>query len=102
MKDALRRGHLRLQDVVTFAQVLNGTEEARRILQKRDHDPDSEAAALDAPSAVGENGRDREHREELDHRIEPAIGDDGVLEGEHVLSIDLVELLCAFFLAIEW
>jgi hypothetical protein len=101
LNNPLGRGHGGLQDVVLFAQVLDGAEEAGGVLQKRDHDPDGDSAALEAPSAVGEKSRDGERREEFDDRIEPAIGDDGVLEGEHVLAIDLVELLGAFFLAIE-
>ena len=41
-----------------------------------------------AEAAVGQDAGQRQHGDELDHRIEPAVGDDGVLVSVHVLAID--------------
>src|SRR5262249_58074920 len=56
---------------------------------------------LHAPSAVGDDTRQRQHSQKLDDRIEPTIGRDGVLVRVHVLTVNDVELFGAFPLAIE-
>ena len=81
-------GHGGLQDVVLFAEVLNGAEEAQAVLEERHQHAEGERALLDAESAVGEQHGEGEHAEELDHRVEPAVGEDGVLERVHVLAVD--------------
>ena len=52
-------------------------------------------------TAVSQNGRQRQHREELYYRIEPAICRDGVLICVHVLAVDQFEFARTAALAIE-
>src|SRR5262249_774100 len=82
-------------------EVLNGAEEAQSVLKEGDHDAEGEAAALDAKSAKGEDRRERDHGQELDHGVEPAVSEDGVLIGVHVVAVDDVEFALAAALAIE-
>ena len=90
-----------MKNVVLLTQVLNRTEEAQPVLEEgRDH-AQRETPGLHAESAVGQNAGQRQHRNELHHRVEPAVRRDRVLEGVHVLAIHLLELLAGAALPIE-
>ena len=101
LEDALGRRHGALQDVVLLAEVLNRPEESQAVLQERHQHAERQSAAFDAQAAVREDGRQRQHGDEFHHRVEPAIGGDGVLVGVHVIAIDAVEFHRAAALAIE-
>ncbi len=101
LENALGRGHGGLHDVVLFAQILNGAEESHAILEESHQHADLDSAAADAESAVGQQQRQRQHAQKLHHRIKPAVGDDGVLVGFHVVAIDLLEFGAAAGFAIE-
>ena len=63
--------------------------------------PSVSAPRANAEAAVGEDARQRQHGEELHHRVEPAVGDDGVLVRVHVVAVDALELLGALPLPVE-
>jgi len=96
LEDAFGGGHGPLQNVVLLAEILDGTEEAQPVLQERHHHAQRQGAALDAEAAISQDAGQRQHRQKLHYRIEPAIGQDGVLVGVHMLAVDAVELLTAF------
>ena len=100
-EDALGGRHGALQDVVFLAEVLNRPEESQAVLQERHQNPQRQPAAFDAQAAISQHGRERQHRNELDHRIEPAVRRDGVLIRVHMLAVDAVEFPRAAPLAIE-
>ncbi len=94
LEDALGGRHGALQDVVLLAEVLNGPEEAQAVLQEGHHHAQREARrGCVREAAVGQNAGQRQHGDELHHRIEPAVGGDGVLVGFHVLAVDHLEIL---------
>src|SRR4051794_40615918 len=53
-EDAFAGGHRRLQDVVLFTQVLNGTEEALRVLNEGCEDADGDRA-FEVPQSTEPN-----------------------------------------------
>ena len=101
LEDALGGGHGRLHDVVLFAQILNGAEESHAVLEEGHHHADLDGAAAHAESAVGQQQRQSQHAEKFGDGIKPAVGDDGVLVGVHVIAIDLLEFGAAARFAIE-
>jgi hypothetical protein len=101
LENALGCGHGRLHEVVFFAQILNGPEESQAVLKEGHHDADLKRASTHAKSAVGEQQRQRQHSEKLRDGIKPAIGDDRVFVGFHVVAIDLFEVAAAARLPIE-
>jgi hypothetical protein len=115
LEDALAGGHGGLEDVVFFAEVLNGTEEALGVLDETDEDADADDVAEDAPvsdvaagwdqipvmrdpgesdgvedgdAAAPEDEGDGGGGEELDDRVVPGVGEDGVGPGAFVLGVD--------------
>ena len=100
-ENALARRHRRLQDVVLLAQVLDGTEEALRILHKRDQYSQADGVAEDLVAAKPHHAGDGDGRQHFDHRVVDGVRQDRVLEGVHVGAVDLLEALVGFLLAIE-
>ncbi len=101
VEDALGRCHGGLQNVVLFAQILNGAEESQPILQERRHHSQRQSAGLHAETAIGENAGHGDHREEFDHRIKPTVCHHRRFVGIHVLAIHGVEFTRAALLAVE-
>ena len=100
-EDALGRSRGRLQKVVLLAQVLDGPEKPHAELEKRHQHAGRRGAFPDAEATIGEHQPQPEHGKELHRRKEPAVRDDGVLEGFHMGAIDPLELLRALPLAVE-
>ena len=86
LEDALAGGHGGLQDVVLLAEVLNGAEEALRVLHEGDEDAEGDGAVQDAEAAAPDDQRDGDGAEEFDRRVVPGVGEDGVGPGGHVLG----------------
>ncbi len=101
LEDAFAGGHRRLQDVVFFAQVLDGAEEALGILDKGDQHADGDRVAQHAIPAQPDHQRDGHRAQQLHRRVVERIGQDGVFEGHHVLPVDRFELLVGALLAVE-
>ncbi len=98
-----------MQDVVLFAEVLNGAEEALRVLDEGDEDADGDDAAglrqsmekrLEdvklrrlkvverGDAAAPDDERDGDGAEELDHGVVDGVGEDGVGPGLFVFGVD--------------
>ncbi len=101
LKNTLRRSHGGLQDVVLFAEILDRPEEPLPPLQEGNHHAQREPARTNLEPAVAQDAGERQHGEELHHGVEPAISGDRVLEGEHVVAVDLFELIGATLLPVE-
>ena len=101
LEDALAGGHRRLQDVVLLAQVLDGAEEALRVLHEGHQHAEGDGVADDLVAAEPDDAGDGDRRQHFDHRVVDRVGQDGVLEGVHVGAVDLLELLVRFLLAVE-
>src|SRR5450755_4307799 len=56
-ENTLGGGHGSLEDIVFFAEVLDGPEEAQSILKKRDQHAEGQGALPDAEAAVGKQQR---------------------------------------------
>src|SRR5450755_2915895 len=56
-ENTLGGGHRTLEDIVFFAEVLDGPEEAQSILKKRDQHAEGQGALPDAEAAVGKQQR---------------------------------------------
>ena len=67
-EDALGGGHGRLQDVEFVAEVLNGLEEALRVLHEGDQHADRDRAGERSQAAVPEDGDDGDDAEKFDGR----------------------------------
>jgi len=89
----LARSHGRLQDVVLLAQVLDGPEEALRVLHEGDEHAERGGAGEHAQASEPDDAGDRRRREHFDHGIVNGVREDGVLERVHVGAVDLLELL---------
>ncbi len=90
-----------MQDVVLLAQILNRPEEAQSILQEGRHHTQCQSARLHAEPAIRQDAGQRQHRDEFDHWIKPAVGGDGVLVCLHMLAIDHFEIARGALFAIE-
>ncbi len=100
-EDALAGGHRRLQDVVLLAEVLDGAEEALRVLHEGHQDSEGDGIADDLVSAEPHHARDGGGRQDFHYRVINGVGQDGVLVGVHVGAIDLFEVLVGLLLAVE-
>src|SRR5579862_3983447 len=98
LKHALGCSHGPLKDVVLLAQILDGAEESKAVLEKRHQDTEAQCAAATAESSISQQQRQRQHSQELHHRIKPAVSGDGVLKSLHVIAINTVEFGAAAFL----
>ena len=101
LEDALAGGHGRLQDVVFLAQILNGAEEALRVLDEGDEHAERDGTAHNAASADPDHQGDRDGTEYFDHRIVEGVCQDGVFEGDHVRAVDGFEVIVGALLAVE-
>src|ERR1041385_6750954 len=101
LENALRGRHRALEEVVIFAEILDGAEETQAVLQESHDHAETQCATLHAESAVGEDAGERQHGEEFHHRVEPVVGRDRVFVGVHVLAIDFFEFVFAAALAVE-
>ncbi len=113
-----------MQDVVFFAEVLNGAEEALGVLDEGDEDAERDggtgyvhrmqkvlvkrqargkrsAGEEGADAAAPDDQSDGGGAEQFDRRIVEGVGEDGVLEGVHVQAVDRGELVEGAALAVE-
>src|SRR3984885_7807719 len=124
LEDAFACGHGRLQNVVLFAEVHDRTEEAQRVLDKRDQYPErcpvtyqaesNQSLPIEFHNHAGHvefthhvaatkpnDAGNRNRRENLDHRVVNRIGHDRVFVRVHVIAIDLREAVVGLALAIK-
>ncbi len=101
-EDPLAGRHRRLQDVVLVAEVLDGTEEALRVLDEGDQHAEGDGAedrvakrsvgiacvAEDGVASEPDNEGDGGGAEEFDDGIVEGVGEDGVSPRLFVLSVD--------------
>ena len=97
-----------MQDVVLFAEVLNGTEEALGERDESGKNADGngiahwrERSVQHGVAAEPNDGSDSAGRQDFYHRIVDGVRHDGVFEGIHVGGIDLFELLVGALLAVK-
>ena len=102
LEDPLCRGHRRLENVVFVAEVLDGAEEALRVLDEGDQHAECDGAEDGvAKRSVGNAGvakysiaaepddqGDRSGAEKFDDRIVEGVGEDGVGPRLFVLRVD--------------
>src|SRR5580765_1817379 len=101
LENALAGRHGALQDVVFVAQVLDGTEEALRVLHKSHEHADGYSAAKHAESAEPDHHGNGHARKDFHHRVIERVGHDGVFESVHVLGVDLVKAAVGALFAVE-
>ena len=103
LEDALAGGHGGLQDVVLVAQILNGPPEAQRELREHDEHADGDRGrqVQHAEAAAPDHQRNGDRREKIDRRVVERVGEDRVLEGDHVLPVDGFEVLVGALFAVE-
>jgi hypothetical protein len=101
LENPLTGSHGRLQDVVLFAEILDGPEEALGILDKRNQNAQRGRAADDVVAAEPDDTSDCDRREDFDHRIVNGVRQDRVFERVHVDGIHFGKLVEGAFFAIE-
>ena len=101
LEDAFGSGHGRLQDIEFFAQVLNGLEEALRVLHEGDEHADRHRAGERPQAAVPEHGDDGQNAQKFDAGIEQREGQNGVFVRLHVHAVQFGKLFARFLLAVE-
>ncbi len=101
LEDALARRHRRLQDVVLLAEVLDGTEEALRVLHERHQHSQADGVAENLVAAKPHYAGDGDGRQHFDDRVVDGVRQDRVLERVHVGAVDFLEALVGFLLAVE-
>ena len=115
LEDALAGGHGGLQDVVLVAEVLDGAEEALRVLDEGDQHAEGDGAedrvaqaplviagvAEDGVAAAPDDQRDGGGAEELDDGVVEGVGEDGVGPRLFVLGVDGGEVVEGAALAVE-
>src|SRR5207253_4044231 len=101
LEDALRRGHGRLQDVVLFAEVLNGAEEALGVLHEGHQHAQSDGVAQHRAATKPDDRGNGAGGKNFHHRVVDGVRHDGVFERVHVGGVDFFELFVSALLAIE-
>ena len=91
-EDAFGRRHRSLEDVVFIAQILDGPEEAMRILHEGHQRAQGGDSAEGLVATEPDHHRDRQRRQDFDHRVVERVRQDGIFECQHVRGIDLFEL----------
>ncbi len=101
LEDAFACGHGCLQDVVLVAEVLNGAPEALGIHVECCQHADGDGAGEDAETAAPDDERNGDGRQDFDCGVIECVGEDRVLEGDHVQAVDCFEVLVSALFAIE-
>ena len=103
LEDALAGRHRRLKDVVFVAQILDGPPETQGKLREHDEHADGDRGRKmkDSETAAPDDERDGYRREKVDRGVIERVGEDRVLEGDHVLPVDVFKVLVGALLAVE-
>ncbi len=90
-----------MQDIVLFAEILDGPEETLRILDKRNQNAESGGPTNHVVAAEPDDASDCDRRKNFDHRIVNGVRQDRVFERVHVDGVHFGKLVEGAFLAIE-
>ena len=117
LEEALGGGHGGLQDVVFVGEVLDGAEEALRVLDEGDQNSqgddgvregvccgecgDRRGVVENTDTATPDDESDGDGAQELYDRVVESIGEDGVGPGEFVLEVDGGEVVEGTLFAVE-
>ena len=101
LEDALARSHGGLQHVVFFAEVLDGAEEALRVLHEGHQHAQSDGVAQHRAAAKPDDRGNGAGGKDFHHRVVDGVRHDGVFERVHVGGVDFFELFVSALLAIE-
>src|SRR3984957_4393331 len=94
LEDALASRHRRLKDVVFVRQILNRPPETQRKLREHNEHADGNRGRQmkDAEAAAPDDESDGYRGKKIDRGVVKRVREDRVLEGDHVLAVDIFKV----------